>query len=615
MTSCRQRVFLLLAGILACWYCVGETHGVGRERFDVWGTVVDSEGLGVDEALVVLIEIRPDEVVVWDRPEHYPGAFVTRADLRGMFVIVDVPASSYYVYARSGEGEAYLRAIGFRDGTPPPQDIQLSMTELHGTVFWPDGLTPVADAFVELESGYFVTRADEHGKFSFPGVEPRAYDVIAKTRVPLASRKADAVEAFMKKGGHRSLFDSLTRPFEEIRVQSRATVALDQATQLTMLFPGGIVHGVVMTDDGLPVVGARVSGGRRADMTDHAGHFELTHLPIGRCHMQVQGRNHEIGRATVEVAHGGDPAWVEITLYPFRPQVTFRFTTPDGAVIANEVFARVNRRYARGKMASQGLGGFKTDENGEWRNQWMYSGSCHYAFFSKTFGYAEQTVVIGEGVAEVHHGLTLDPGGSICGIVRDQLTGAPLGGVVLRPVRVEVNSTYDEQSLWNSFGGFLRRSVMDPVSQISRDGDGTFCLRHLPPGSYRISISGVGLGEQFTLEEAEDVSGVEIMVETALAQRWIIGRVLGPNNAPVVNTEVTFVIHHGGPPGPFGRSYGVPRRAVTDDLGMFRVGPLHARDYFLSAKMPGHRSEMTPIDVTAGSIDAGDIHLSTTPSR
>ena len=84
---------------------------------------------------------------------------------------------------------------------------------------------------------------------------------------------------------------------------------------------------------------------------------------------------------------------------------------------------------------------------------------------------------------------------------------------------------------------------------------------------------------------------------------------LGPDKTPVVNTEVTFVIYHGGPPGPFGRSHGVPRRAVTDDLGMFRVGPLDARDYWWSARMPGHRSKLTSIDVTAESIDAGDLQL------
>ena len=50
MTTCRQRLMLFLAGVLACGSCVGETQGVGRKRFDVRGTVVDSGGRHVGEA-------------------------------------------------------------------------------------------------------------------------------------------------------------------------------------------------------------------------------------------------------------------------------------------------------------------------------------------------------------------------------------------------------------------------------------------------------------------------------------------------------------------------------------------------------------------------------------
>lgn len=613
MTSRRTSVMLFLAGVLACWSCVGETQGVGDQLFDVRGTVVDTGGGRVGDALVVLINSGPDVAVDWGRAEDHPGAFVTRTDMRGVFVLAEVPGASYYLYARSGNGQAHVRRIGFHYDPPPPYDVHLSMTEVEGTVYWPDGRTPVAGAIVGLDYDFFMTRTDELGNFRFVGVEPKEYTVVTRARVPLTPRQAAAVEAHFKTTGHRSMSDLFARAFEEIVVEARVTVKPDEVTQLTMLLPGGIVQGVVMTDAGAPAVGARVSSGRRADITDDAGRFEITHVPIGRGVVVIRGRNREIGRNTVQVAPGGEPTQVEITLYPFRPQVTFRFTTPDGAVIANEGVTQVTRRYANGRVAMRGFGGLKTDDNGEWRDHWMYSGSCHYAFLSKTFGYAEQTVVIGDGVPEVHHEITLDPGGSICGIVRDQLTGAPLGGVVLGPTRVEVDGTYDQQSLWNGFSGFRRRSVTDPVSQISRDGDGTFCLRNLPPGTYRIYGRGVH-AEEITLDAAEHISGVEIMVETALAQRWIVGRVLGLDRTPVVNTEVTFVIYNGGPAGPFGRSGGVPRRALTDDLGLFRVGPLDARDYVLWARTPEHRGKSIPVDVTAESIDVGDVQLSANPS-
>ncbi len=182
----------------------------------------------------------------------------------------------------------------------------------------------------------------------------------------------------------------------------------------------------------------------------------------------------------------------------------------------------------------------------------------------------------------------------------------------MRPTRVGADGTYDQLSLWNGlFGGLHTRLVGGyPITQVSRDGDGTFCLRNLPPGTYRLGITGVGLGAQFTLEDAEDVSGVEIVIVTPLAQRWVVGRVLGPDNSPVANTEVTFIMDHGGPlSGPYGPLDGVPRRAVTDDLGLFRVGPLDPREHWLRALIPGHWSKSTRADVTAESVDVGDLQL------
>ena len=611
MTSCCQRVTLFLAGVFVSWSCVGETHGVGDQLFDVRGTVVDTGGGRVGDALVVLINSGPDVAVDWGRAEDHPGAFVTRTDMRGVFVLAEVPGASYYLYARSGNGQAHVRRIGFHYDPPPPYDVHLSMTEVEGTVYWPDGRTPVAGAIVGLDYDFFMTRTDEHGKFRFTGVEPKAYAVFARARLPLTLRDVAAAEAFAK-ATRRRVFDSVTQGFEEIVVESKVTVEPNGSSQLTILLHGGVVQGVVRTDTATPAVGVLVTGGRRARITDHAGRFELTHVPVGSCSLAVQGRNNEFRRTTVNVVPGGDPTRVEITLYPFRPQVTFHFATPNRDVLANEGIRRVWRRYGHGMGGVHGLGGLKTDDHGRWQDQWMDSGAQDYLFFSATFGYAEQTVVIGEGVREVHHQITLTPGGSICGIARDQLTGAPLGGVVVMPIRVGADGLGDSQSLWNGLMGGLHNRLVSgyPITQVSRDGDGTFCLRNLAPGTYRLFNTGVWLGEEFTLEDAEDVSGVEIVVATPLAQRWVVGRVLGPDNAPVANTEVTFIIDHVGPmTGPYGPLDGVPRRAVTDELGLFRVGPLQAREYWLSAWTPGHRSKSEPIDVTTESIDAGDLQL------
>ena len=594
MNTCRQRVLLLLACVLGSWPCSGETQGVGGRRFDVRGTVFDSGDRPVGEALVVLIS-RGGDPVDWDRPEDNPRAFVTHADMRGMFVLPEVPGDSYSLYARSGDGQAHVRLIGFHDAAPPPYDIRLSMTEVQGTVFWPDGRTPLADAIVGLDYDHFVTRTDEDGKFSFAGIEPKEYAVFARVQLQLPAREIAAREEFAKIA-RRGPFQAISPDVEEIVVESKVAVELDGAAQLTMLLHGGIVQGVVRTEAGRPVVGVRVAGGgRRARMTDHAGRFEFTYVPVGPFPLYVQGRNNEVRITSVDVAPGGDPTRVEITLYPFRPQVTYRFRTPDGEVLANESVRFVARGLAKTRRSAAGV--VKTDDHGRWREQWMDSGSRQYMFLSTNIGYAEQIVIVAEGVPEVHHEITLAPGGSICGIVRDQLTGAPHGGANLSLIHIGADGMGDPDRLWNRFR----------LRQASRDGDGTFCFRNLPPGSYGLYLGGAGFVKELTLEDAEDFSDVEIMVATALAQRWIVGRVIGPDNSPLVNTEVRFVM--GRPSAIPSRRGGVSRRSVTDDLGLFRVGPLDPREYWLRAVIPGHWSKSTRADVTAESVDVGDLQL------
>ncbi len=100
MTTCRRRVMLFFAGVLVCWSFVGETQGVDPERFDVRGTVVDSGGRRVGDALVVLINSGSDVTVDWGRAEDHPGAFVTRTDMRGVFVLAEVPGASYWLHAQ-----------------------------------------------------------------------------------------------------------------------------------------------------------------------------------------------------------------------------------------------------------------------------------------------------------------------------------------------------------------------------------------------------------------------------------------------------------------------------------------------------------------------------------
>ena len=102
-----------------------------------------------------------------------------------------------------------------------------------------------------------------------------------------------------------------------------------------------------------------------------------------------------------------------------------------------------------------------------------------------------------------------------------------------------------------------------------------------------------------------DMHGVFVLTDVPEASYYLYAR---SGNGQAHVRRIGF--HDGGPSlAPYGPLDGVPRRAVTDVLGLFRVGPVDARRYRLSAWMPGPRSKSMPIDVTAESIDAGDLRL------
>lgn len=606
MITFRERVTVCLAGLLTGLPGVHEAAGGAPGRFDVRGTVVDSGGRRVGDALVVLVDNGDSDPVDWSRAEHHRGAHATRTDPRGEFLLSDMLATTYWLYARGRNGQAHLRRIGFYREPPPPYDVRLSRTELEGTVYRQDGRTPVADVIVGLDYEYYVTRTNELGKFRFAGLEPKVYDVFARAPLRLSHEGVAAAKAFARAAG-RGVPESVNRGFQEIVMEAKVTVEPDRLTKLTVRLPAGVVRGVVRTGSGVPAAGVRVGTGQRAGMTDHAGRFELTHVPAGPCALWVEGRNLEHRRLTVDVRPGGDPTLAEITLYPFRPQVIFHFVTPEGAAITKATIRLAWRVLvpSMGGARGGGGGGLTIDDQGQWRDSWMDSGAREYAFYSAVYGYAERTVVVDEGVREVHHDITMMPGGSICGTTRDALTGAPVGGIVVRPFEVWPDGTGDGDSMWNAVAsGGIHGS---PISEVSRDGDGSFCLANLPPGTYRLALSGAELVKEVTLNDAQEISGLEIIVPTALAQRWIGGRLVGPDNAPVGNMEATFILTSGRPGPGFGG--GARRRARTDDTGAFRVGPVSPHDWRLRVLTPGRHSKTIPVDLTDESVDVGDVVL------
>ncbi len=602
MTTCRPLAVLLGAGLVGLC-ATSQTWAQpdrSRPRFDVRGAVVDGRGLPSARATVVLINYERDLPVDWVNPQRHPQALVTITDFDGGFVFRDVPAATYWLWAGNAWGQAHVRRIGFHDDAPPAELLRLADTVLEGEVFWADGRTPAAGAEVVVYDDAIVTLTGDSGRFRIPGISAGKYIVRATARIPLTAAQRRAVDEFVE--ASRGPFgDGLARKMEEVSVESAVTVEADQTARLRLVLPGGVVEAVVTTPGGEPVVGARIVGGRRSSFTHRDGRFTLTHVPAGRCAIQVQGLNHEIRNVAVEVEPGDRPARVEITLYPFQPQVVFRFTDADGRLLAGRTLFRT---HSHGD--GHGIGGLKTDEDGSWRDHWMDSGTKRYLFGWPTIGWAEQTVVVEPGVPETHCHVRLARGATVTGTVRERGTGDPVGGVMLRPHRLGADGEYDQTGPWNwLFFGFHTRLVSGyPVTQVSRDGDGIYRLSNLPPGEYRVAT------RRLSIAGTETVENFDIEVDDLPVKRWVLGRALVSGGEPLGRAGVTVIMDFEGPSAPmYGPLHGVPRRVLTDGAGRFRLGPFAPREYWLTAETPGRRSQTRMVDLTADSVDAGDFLL------
>jgi hypothetical protein len=330
--------------------------------------------------------------------------------------------------------------------------------------------------------------------------------------------------------------------------------------------------------------------------TDEHGRFALTHVPAGPCTVTVQGLDLEHRRIEVHVAPGEQPAPVEITLYPFRPQVVFQFTDTRGRPVAGQALFQTY---------TNGFGGLQTDGEGVWRDQWMDSGAKRCLFGWPTIGWAELTVVVEEGIPETPVRVILAPGANVSGTVRERGSGDPVGGVAVYPHRAGPAGEHEQLSPWTMlFIGFHSRLVSGyPVTQVSRDGDGTYRLSNLPPGEYRIA------GRRLSIGGPQEIENFDLEVDDLPEKRWVLGRVTTPGGEPLCRVEVTVIMDHEGPDAHMGPMHGIPRRVLTDEIGRFRLGPCAAREYWLTAEIPGHRSATTMVDVTTGSVDAGDFLL------
>ena len=147
---------------------------------------------------------------------------------------------------------------------------------LRGTVLRGDGVTPVVDVPVVA---YYINQSQRDLRCPEDGVG----------RLPnecaMATTRTDATGAFsfdkMPSGQFR------LETFDEVTIQqgeARAIVSTDATSSVTVLLGLGLgtVRGIVLDPQGRPVANARVGGGLSLSVTNAAGQFTLTDVPIGR---------------------------------------------------------------------------------------------------------------------------------------------------------------------------------------------------------------------------------------------------------------------------------------------------------------------------------------------
>ena len=198
----------------------------------------------------------------------YKYSSVTNPD--GSFIFAGVPAGSFSLRATDPTNKlvgemtgkiSYEGEILFVQVNIPPTG------SISGTVYMPDGITPVLSAEINLSS-IGQTTVDASGSFSF-------------TNLPTGRRYSLSVN---ENGTNRKASKSIT-------IENDG----DNASGDMILRGIGTVEGTVYHPDGTPLAGAKVaisgSGAYYADYTDSNGHYSFSGIPVGSINLSA---NHSL---------------------------------------------------------------------------------------------------------------------------------------------------------------------------------------------------------------------------------------------------------------------------------------------------------------------------------
>lgn len=296
----------------------------------------------------------------------------------------------------------------------------------------------------------------------------------------------------------------------------------------------------------------------------------------------------------------------------------FRVLGSDGRPVANQRAAGM--WYSTDKTGGAGM---KLDNWGIGRTSFgpIRPGNYEWAWLVPGTGYSPlQSVTLPAGERKAAQSVRLKSGGQVRGVVREEGTGRPVGGVLVLPYQV-VPLAGALRSWWNRMVSALESYSFLPGAKIhvnalylegvtlaiSRDGDGSFHLQNLPAGEYELILSRIEdawrVKQDCRVEEATTNSLPDLQVPPIPEARTFGVRVrLAESPGPVIDTELKItaaqVVE---PPAtsiePPAIQFKLTRTARTDGQGRAKLYPLAPRSYEITvaASLAGSRSSETRI--------------------
>ena len=549
-----------------------------------------------------------------------------RTDGNGDYRIDGLATGSYRVEADAVE-RGFVRE--FYDGTTdfdaatlvnvtagsdePGIDFALDQGgSISGTVYDSDGATPLGEVDVSAfsdTSGGGHTRSRPDGSYIIEGLASGNFRV-----------RAEAAER-----GYASQYYSSTPAFNEATLVPVIVGSESTGIDFVLLAGGSIAGTVVTANPGDPIAGVDVwansydgdgdGGGTR---TDANGNYEITGLAPGEYRVRAQKHNAGlVGEWYDNTTDWGLAARVPVLAGQVTPGIDFDLAgggTISGTVYMSdgataladaEVWAEQYDCCGEGGGALTAADGTYTIDSlapGDFRVRAQKQGYTFEYYSSTTRRDLSTRVSVVQGVDMPNINFTLDPAGTISGVVTEANGGSPIA-----------NANVFAQDFGAVGGGNGTRTKFD----------GTYVIDSLPGGAYRVTAEKDGFVREFWQETPAYQSSTPVAVTAGIdagninftleVGASISGKVTQANgDTPISNADVRADhIGGGGGNGTRSRSDGT---YTIDGLasGSYRVGaekPGYAIEYW--EETPLHESS-TPVTVTIPN-DTGGIDFTLDP--